>query len=164
MVCEDTNHGGSVYFNSVWFVRTQTTGEKDSLSTLLSLVWNKSIPIPYDIFFCAIALNCKIKSAFIINKYLIFLCFLLSVFMLLMFQFSCSIFVRSLGRDFLQRFAGLRSWRFRSTKLSASNELDTKHKTSFNHLTANFLNPLLPDALLSVRSGEESSLHKLCRK
>jgi hypothetical protein len=31
------------------------------------------------------------------------------------------------------RFAGLRSWRFRSIKLSASTALYTKHKCSFNH-------------------------------
>jgi len=35
----------------------------------------------------------------------------------------------------LYRFAGLRSWRFRSTKLSATTKLDTKHKTSFNHFS-----------------------------
>ena len=33
----------------------------------------------------------------------------------------------------IQRFAATRSWRFRSTKLSATTELDTKHKASFNH-------------------------------
>lgn len=44
---------------------------------------------------------------------------------------------------------GLRSWRFRSTKLSASTTLDTKNKCSFKHVTANFLNPLLSAALLS---------------
>ena len=33
----------------------------------------------------------------------------------------------------VQRFAATRSWRFRSTKLSATTELDTKHKASFNH-------------------------------
>jgi hypothetical protein len=34
--------------------------------------------------------------------------------------------------------------RFRSTKLSATIELDTKHKAAFNHCTANFLKLLLP--------------------
>jgi hypothetical protein len=34
---------------------------------------------------------------------------------------------------FAQRFAATRSWRFRSTKLSATTKLDTKHKASFNH-------------------------------
>ena len=46
------------------------------------------------------------------------------------------------------RFAATRSWRFRNCKLSASTKLDTKHKTSFKHVSANFLNPLLADALL----------------
>jgi hypothetical protein len=32
-----------------------------------------------------------------------------------------------------QRFAATRSWRFRRRKLSATTELDTKHKASFNH-------------------------------
>jgi hypothetical protein len=32
-----------------------------------------------------------------------------------------------------QRLAAKRSWRFRSTKLSVSNELETKQKASFNH-------------------------------
>jgi hypothetical protein len=34
---------------------------------------------------------------------------------------------------FSYRFAATRSWRSRSTKLSATTELDTKHKASFNH-------------------------------
>jgi hypothetical protein len=32
-----------------------------------------------------------------------------------------------------KRFAATRSWRFRRLKLSATTELDTKHKASFNH-------------------------------
>ena len=32
-----------------------------------------------------------------------------------------------------QRFAATRSWRFRSTKLTATTELVAKYKTSFNH-------------------------------
>ena len=31
------------------------------------------------------------------------------------------------------RFAGLRSWRFLSVKLSANTELNTKHEASFNN-------------------------------
>ncbi|WP_269025474.1 hypothetical protein [Aquirufa nivalisilvae] len=37
-----------------------------------------------------------------------------------------------------QRFAAWRSGGFWKTKLSASSELDTKNKASFNHSTANF--------------------------
>jgi hypothetical protein len=40
---------------------------------------------------------------------------------------------QTLAKGFVQRVAGLRSWRFRSTKLSATTELDTKHKCSINH-------------------------------
>jgi len=37
------------------------------------------------------------------------------------------------SEPFVQRFAATRSWRFRSTKLSATTKLDAKYKTSFNH-------------------------------
>jgi hypothetical protein len=57
---------------------------------------------------------------------------------------------------------GLRSWRFRRTKLSASTALDTKNTCSIKHFTANFLNPLLADALLSARRCIVSRLHTLC--
>ena len=50
---------------------------------------------------------------------------------------------QTLAKGFVQRVAGLRSWRFRSTKLSDSSALDTENKCSFKHVTANFLNPLL---------------------
>jgi hypothetical protein len=36
-------------------------------------------------------------------------------------------------RDYTQRFAATRSWRFRRQKLSATTELDTKHKAACNH-------------------------------
>jgi len=58
------------------------------------------------------------------------------------FQFCKTVVVRwaTVGRTegersepFVQRFAATRSWRLRSTKLSATTKLDTKHKTSFNH-------------------------------
>jgi len=35
--------------------------------------------------------------------------------------------------------SGMKRLAFRSTKLSAPLELNTKHKASFNHLAANFL-------------------------
>ncbi len=38
----------------------------------------------------------------------------------------------------------------RSTKLSATTELDTKHKCSINHRTATFAKPLLAAAVLSL--------------
>ena len=36
-------------------------------------------------------------------------------------------------RNYVKRFAATRSWRFRRRKLSATTELDMKHKASFNH-------------------------------
>ena len=40
-----------------------------------------------------------------------------------------------------------------SIKLSSTTNLDTEHKASFNHRTANFLNPLLPvRAILSTKT------------
>jgi hypothetical protein len=38
-----------------------------------------------------------------------------------------------------ERFAATRSWRFRRRKLSATTELDMKHKVIFYNRTANFL-------------------------
>jgi hypothetical protein len=35
--------------------------------------------------------------------------------------------------DSCQRFGTWRRWGFRTTKLSVSTELDSKHKTSFKH-------------------------------
>ena len=46
-------------------------------------------------------------------------------------------------RCFPLTFAATRIWRFRSTKLSTTTELDTKHYASFNHWTSNFLEVLL---------------------